>query len=249
MKITMPLVAVMVFLALSASGIAVDPTVIGRVAGGDYSSVRESQVGLSALPQILEQGWATISSSTATASASSSTTSIAPVAATTGAATGVPQYITFDLKRELAMLLVNNNLGDRKFGALFESPEQEALPTIIMRLRSDLDPILTEASAYCQSPEQYVSFLDGKGWRASRIVVDVNTHHPIGFVALSAYNRMPNGDTDHYVVTAWSTKSGKPFLVFDDQIWLCFNRDNGQYYTEHSRPWNSIADSTRMYGI
>lgn len=64
MKIMMPLVAAMVFLALSASGIAVDPTVIGRVAGGDYSSVRESQLGLSALPQIQQEGWTASSSTT-----------------------------------------------------------------------------------------------------------------------------------------------------------------------------------------
>ena len=76
----MPLVAVMVFLALSASGIAVNPTVIGRVAGGDYSSVYESQVGLSAMPQIQQQGWAggqstASASASAFASASASTTS------------------------------------------------------------------------------------------------------------------------------------------------------------------------------
>lgn len=79
MKIIKPLVAaVMILLALCASGNAVNPTVIGRVAGGDYSSVYESQVGLSAMPQIQQQGWAS-AQSTASASvfalASASTTS------------------------------------------------------------------------------------------------------------------------------------------------------------------------------
>ncbi len=54
------LVAVMIcFLALCcAGGMARDPIVLGDVARGDSSSVREAQLGQSALPQIMEEGWA-----------------------------------------------------------------------------------------------------------------------------------------------------------------------------------------------
>lgn len=253
MRLKLLVAVLMCFLAISCA------SAMPRGPDGRYTTFCAGWDCKSSSPSAWDcHGCATATSVTAYSSAyaeASATTYVVTTPPRTETGTGTMsaanlQYTTFSLQREIAMLLVNNNLGDRKFGALYESPEQETLPTIIMRLRSDLDAVMVEGNLYCQTPEQYVAFLDGKGWRASRLVVDATTLQPIGFVTLSAYNCMPNGDTDHYVVTAWQVMpSGAMTIVFDDQIWLCYDRDSGQHYTERSRPQNSIADSTTMYGI